>query len=419
MGSIYPRHRRLWLKFKNEKGTWTCRPSGFKVGEEKKAKDLLRRIENLVEAGVEVGGGGPVTVAKWAADWLETRRRKGVVVADDYESRLKLHILPKLGHLRLDEVRVVHIAEMVQSLKEKKLAPRTIRHIYFQTHGMFQKAVRRELLAVNPCVLDEDDLPAKVDHDPEWRQTAIYSRAEIEQIIVDERIPWDRRMYDALLFLAGVRFGEASALRWRHYDAEIKPLGRLSIAKSYNTKLKAEKEVKTKVPRDVPVHAVLAALLAEWKLSGWPAMFGRTPGPDDLIIPSRLGKNRSANHMLKKFHQDLERLGIRARRQHDLRRTFISLCLGDGGRSDILRWVTHSRPRTATIDDYTTLVWNPLCEEVAKLRITLRGRGGDAISAIANIANSRPLADDRATGLATGSEFEMILRYLTCGVDGT
>jgi integrase len=173
----------------------------------------------------------------------------------------------------------VHIAEMVQSLKEKKLAPRTIRHIYFQTHGMFQKAVRRELLAVNPCVLDEDDLPAKVDHDPEWRQTAIYSRAEIERIIVDERIPWDRRMYDALLFLAGVRFGEASALRWRHYDAEMKPLGRLSIAKSYNTKLKAEKEVKTKVPRDVPVHAALAALLAEWKLSGWPAMFGRTPGP--------------------------------------------------------------------------------------------------------------------------------------------
>ena len=406
MGSIYPRHRRLWLKFKNERGMWTCRASGFKVGEEKKAKDLLRRIENLVEAGVEVGGGGPVTVAMWAADWLETRRRKGVVVADDYESRLKLHILPKLGHLRLDEVRVVHIAEMVQSLKEKKLAPRTIRHIYFQTHGMFQKAVRRELLAVNPCVLDEDDLPAKVDHDPEWRQTAIYGRAEIEQIIVDERIPWDRRMYDALLFLAGVRFGEASALRWRHYDAEMKPLGRLSIAKSYNTKLKAEKEVKTKVPRDVPVHPVLASLLAEWKLSGWPAMFGRTPGPDDLIIPSRLGKNRSANHMLKKFHQDLRRLGIRARRQHDLRRTFISLCLGDGGRSDILRWVTHSRPRTATIDDYTTLVWNPLCEEVAKLRIDLRGRGGDAISAIANIANSRPLADDRATGFATGSEFE-------------
>ena len=406
MGSIYPRHRRLWLKFKNEKGSWVCRPSGLKVGEEKKAKDLLRRIENLVEVGSTSPGGGPLTVAKWSEMWLATRRRKGIVVADDYESRLKLHILPRIGHLRLDEVRVGHVAELVQSLRDKKLAPRTVRHIYFQCHGMFQKAVRRELLAVNPCVLDEDDLPAKVDHDPEWRQTAIYSRDEIEQIIVDERIPWDRRMYDALLFLAGIRFGEASALRWRHYDSEIGPLGRLSIARSYSTKLKAEKEVKTKIPRDVPVHPVLAELLADWKESGWPAMFGREPGPDDLIIPSRLGKNRSANHMLKKFHQDLERLRIRARRQHDLRRTFISLCLGDGGRPDVLRWVTHSRPKAHTIDDYTTLVWNPLCEEVAKLRIALQRPDRDASPAVANLAKSGAPASDRATGFATGSEFD-------------
>jgi integrase len=406
MGSIYPRHRRLWLKFKNEKGSWVCRASGLKIGEEKKAKDLLRRIENLVAVGGAVPGGGPLTVAGWSDMWLATRRRKGIVVADDYESRLKLHILPRIGHLCLDEVRVGHIAELVQSLRDKKLAPRTIRHIYFQCHGMFQKAVRRELLAANPCVLDEDDLPAKVDQDPEWRQTAIYSRDEIEQIIVDQRIPWDRRMYDALLFLAGIRFGEASALRWRHYDSEIRPLGKLSIARSYSTKLKAEKEVKTKTPRDVPVHPVLAELLAEWKRGGWTAMFGREPGPDDLIIPSRLGKNRSSNHMLKKFHQDLERLEIRARRQHDLRRTFISLCLGDGGRSDILRWVTHSRPKAATIDDYTTLVWNPLCEEVAKLKIALRRPAPAAIPVVAKVANSRDLDSDLATGFATGSEIE-------------
>jgi hypothetical protein len=56
-------------------------------------------------------------------------------------------------------------------------------------------------------------------------------------------------MYDALLFLAGIRFGEASALRWSHYDAKAEPLGRLTIAKSYNTKLEIEKSVKAKVPR--------------------------------------------------------------------------------------------------------------------------------------------------------------------------
>jgi hypothetical protein len=74
--------------------------------------------------------------------------------------------------------------------------------------------------------------------------------------------------------------------------------------------------------------------------------------------------------MLKKFHQDMERIGLRLRRQHDLRRTFISLCLGDGASKDILRWITHA-PEGDVVDDYTTLVWQPLCREVAKLQISL------------------------------------------------
>jgi hypothetical protein len=56
------------------------------------------------------------------------------------------------------------------------LAPRTIRHIYFLAHTMFKKAVKRELLLGNPCTVEKDDLPAKVDMDPEWRARAIHTR---------------------------------------------------------------------------------------------------------------------------------------------------------------------------------------------------------------------------------------------------
>ncbi|HTU01783.1 MAG TPA: hypothetical protein VMG58_08195 [Candidatus Sulfotelmatobacter sp.] len=38
--------------------------------------------------------------------------------------------------------------------------------------------------------------------------------------------------------------------------------------------------------------------------------------------------------MLKKFHEDLERLGLRPRRQQNARRTFISLARGELGRRD-------------------------------------------------------------------------------------
>jgi hypothetical protein len=75
--------------------------------------------------------------------------------------------------------------------------------------------------------------------------------------------------------------------------------------------------------------------------------------------------------MLRRFHEDLDRIGLRARRQHDARRTFISIARADGARADILRWATHG-PTGDIVDDYTTLPWPALCEEVAKVRISVR-----------------------------------------------
>jgi len=73
--------------------------------------------------------------------------------------------------------------------------------------------------------------------------------------------------------------------RWRHYDAAMEPLGKLTVAKAYNTRKHNEKGTKTNAVRHVPVHPTLAAMLAEWKLAGWAAMMGRAPEPDDLLVP--------------------------------------------------------------------------------------------------------------------------------------
>jgi integrase len=56
------------------------------------------------------------------------------------------------------------------------------------------------------------------------------ARDEVETIISDARIPADRQMVYALELLAGVRPGEAAALRWRHYDPTVTPLGKMSAA---------------------------------------------------------------------------------------------------------------------------------------------------------------------------------------------
>jgi integrase len=100
-------------------------------------------------------------------------------------------------------------------------------------------------------------------------------------------------VFNALVFLSGMRTGEVTALRWRAHDSQVEPLGRLAVSASYSTRLKIEKAVKSKRPREVPVHPTLARVLAAWKIGGWRRMMGFAPGPDDLVIPYPDGKHRT------------------------------------------------------------------------------------------------------------------------------
>ncbi len=79
--------------------------------------------------------------------------------------------------------------------------------------------------------------------DPNWRNGALYTREEVEQLISDSRIPEDRRVMYALKALAALRHSEAAGLRWSHYDQQAEPLGALNLGKT-----------KTQAPRRVPVH---------------------------------------------------------------------------------------------------------------------------------------------------------------------
>jgi len=390
MGCVYARTQALWLKYKDEHGHWKYTATGFRVGQEKQARELLARVENLVEAGICHASDGPLTVRRWAEIWIKEQRERGVETVGDYEARLRDHVLPVIGTMRLDQVRVSHIAALVAALKNKRkkrsrnyerLAPKTIRHIYFAAHSLFERAVRRDLIASNPCRLERGELPAKIDKDPGWRPTAIYRREEVEVLISAPAIPEWRRVFYAMLFLTGARFGEISARRWRDYIADETPLGRLIVSSSFQSKTKREKSTKTGQTREVPVHPTLAAILAEWKLGGWERAMGRRPTENDLIVPFPVdGEHLDVQVMRRRLRKDLIALGYRTRRQHDTRRTFISLCLSDGARKEILQWVTHGRPRADQMDDYTTLLWAPRCEEVAKLKISLRALASEAVA---------------------------------------
>jgi integrase len=406
MASTYPRGSKIWARFKNEDGEWACLATPFKLGDEDKALRFAVQLEKRCDAtrecaeGIGLVPGERVTVARYAKKWIADRRALGLKSADDDETRLERHALPELGQLRLDEVGPRHIRSLVMELRRKnKLAPRSIRHVYATLATMFRTAVADELIIATPCVLQRGVLPKKVDADPAWRATAIFTREELEQLLSDHRIPEDRRVLYGLKGVAGERHTEAATMRWRQYDTSLEPLGALNL-----------EHTKTEVPRRIPVHPVLARLLAEWRLSGWERTYGRAPEPDDLIIPTRNMTVRPAGDAQRAFLQDLETLGLRHRRGHDLRRTLVTLCQVDGARSDLLKTITHG-PSGDIINVYSSFPWPALCAEIAKLKIELReGKllEGDFGKACYSLATVRRTARKRWRKGATPTGFEPV-----------
>ena len=84
-------------------------------------------------------------------------------------------------------------------------------------------------------------------------------------------------------------------------------------------------------------------------------------------VPSWRGEHRRDPVVHAQRLENVVLLGLRGRRVHDTRRTFISLALADGADRDKLAWVTHG-PKGDIVSLYTTLPWESLCTEVAKLK---------------------------------------------------
>jgi len=393
----------LWWSFTDAQGKRQWMASGFVVGQEKEADRAFGLLQRGIEAerallksegakstAPEVLPTKGVTLGMYARHWLRQRLKDKPQAAKEDKWKLERHVLPALEQRLFSEFAARHARGFVMELKARRakdkegkttdaplLAPRSIRSIWSTLHNMMDDAAADGFFQANPCILKDGDLPpANEDKDPEWRATAVYSRAEVVQLISDERLSFYRRVRHGMLFLAGLRPSEAFALRIRHYDRTTEFLGRLDLMRAFNTALRAEKALKVAAKRRlIPVHPTLAGLLGQWLLSGWEAHVGRKPTPDDLLIPNEKGGHTRVDTAYDDALEDQEMLGWRKRRLYDSRRTFISLAIADKANKELLRWVTHGPKARDVMDLYTSIPWEEICHEVAKLKVSVQVSG--------------------------------------------
>jgi integrase len=193
-----------------------------------------------------------------------------------YEAAARLDAIPALGGRKLSDVRRRDVQAYVDRLRARGLSPSTVLNRLDVLRVLYRRAVRDELIAVDPCA--DLDLPAVR---PERRVVAGLDRARalLAALPAPERALW------ATMFYAGLRRGEARALRWRDVDFDG---GVVRVERGWDD-VEGEQDPKSCAGRRVvPLAGRLRAELAAHKLATGRGAddlaFGRTPS--DPFIPA-------------------------------------------------------------------------------------------------------------------------------------
>lgn len=320
----------------------------------------------------------------WAERWIELRRARPNpprTLADD-EARLRDHVQPAIGEVPLEDLRVEHVRALLVELREKvspatgkRLSPNTIHNVF----GTLSKCLRdaaKELgragIVWAPPVdlLDDREAPRRVA-----RPRGAYSRAELESLIADPRIPEDRRTFWALLGLTGMRHDEAAGLRWRDVDFRAEPLPRIELTRQAGDRPLKEDRHDTGKRREIPMHPTLRLVLEAWRTGGFARFHGRHPRPDDYLVPSvaDVREYRVSRTTHKQIARDSRTVGIRPRTTHELRNTFVELASTDSPELEaIVATITHSaKPVGGAFNTYRGSRWLAACAAMSRLDVRL------------------------------------------------
>jgi integrase len=233
-----------------------------------------------------------------------TRRR--------YEQVLHRHLLPHLGELRVREITPPVVAEFRADLAERGVPNPTARKVLFVLQSIMRLAVLRGAIAHNPV--------KAIPKPPQESRTVSPPRlSEVEAI--RSRLGLRDATLVSLLAYAGLRPGEALALRWRD-------VGDRSIVVERSVSLGRERPTKTRATCAVGLLAPLAHdLAAYWEARNQPArstlLFRRPDGGPWSDDDYRNWRSRN-------FAPAVVAARLEDVRPYDLRHFFVSLLIDAG-----------------------------------------------------------------------------------------
>lgn len=283
-GSIVVKGSNTWIRWRQN----GVRRNKRFPGTDAKTRETAERALSAILLDIAKGGAGleverapSPPLSELAAAWI-ARRRKTHRSADEDAWRWGKHLGPAFGHLPPDEVDGGRIRRFIEQKLAEGLASSTVRLLIRELSSLFSDLVEQHHAKRNPCF----GLPKatrrliRPSRDP--RTTPFVERLDdVRRIFL--ALPEPVSLAYALGALAGLRNGEALALRWVHVDMATR---RIHVRQS------VEGPLKDLDSRIVPIQDALYPLLATWRL--------RSKGEGRVVPSMRSDGEYLDDHTLRK-----------------------------------------------------------------------------------------------------------------------
>jgi integrase len=300
------------------------------------AEQFLAQVETDKAHGSWVDPAlGEVRLDEWAPRWLSTTVHLKPKTRADYESLLRVRILPTFGKAPIAAIRPIDVREWLARMQAEGLSASRCRQACHLLGAILQTAVADGRIPSSPCT------GMKLPRLPQV-EMAYLSPGQLSDLL--NVLPAKYRLMVEVLAIAGLRFGEAAALRKARCDLLR---NRLVIAENLSDVSGKLYFVapKTHQRRMVSIPRSLSERLARTLI--------QVTAPEDLVFTSARGAPiRYSNFLGRVWKPSLVEAGLPDMGVHALRHTCAALLISQGAHPKAIQRHLGHQSITTTLDRY-------------------------------------------------------------------
>jgi integrase len=331
--------------------------SGFRT--RKEAEAGLSKLLAALEGGTYAAPTRATVEDFLVGEWLPAVRaevRPGTW--NLHRINVEAYIVPKVGHLRLQDLSPAHLNRLYAELLER-LAPKTTRNVHGTVSRALGDAVRWGRLGRNVASLAN---PPRVP-DPE---TPSWAAEELAAFLAHVR---EDRLYAAWTVLAttGLRRGELLGLGWEHIDGDRLEIRRALVLVAGEPTFTEPKTRKGR--RSVPVPPQTVAALREHRKRQAEERLAWGPAYQDhgLVFTREDGTPLHPERLADAFGRHVKAAALPRLTLHGLRHTYATLALRAGVHPKVVQEVLGHANIGITLDRYSHAV--PALEQEAAVKV--------------------------------------------------